>query len=220
MIQNIGTKLALFGITVASAFGQGARAQDNGAHQLAAFTKTPFYAEFLGHTFSSLPTEILQRCPSLVSAGSQVTVVTQVTFASDGYPSGGVWRQDFPVSGCGNDTTLHLYFQATSDEKINSLTALSGGTHTDLTLQGNALPLARNAVIAAGGRCQTFDVSDTHFDSYEAAASAEAPEPAGRKAWHESWRLSGCGARYVVHMLFTPDASGTAIHVGPVAALD
>jgi hypothetical protein len=218
MIRNRIIQMAVGSVILTSALGQSARAQDNGAQQLQAFTKTQFYAGFLGHTFASLPTEILQRCPSLVSSGSQVTVIKQVTFAPDGYPNAGLWRQDFPVSACGNDTTLHLYFMATPDEKINSLTALSGSTHADLSLQGDAMILARRAVATARGQCQTFNVSDTHFDGYGSDASAEAPEPTGRRSWRETWRLSGCGVHYVVNMLFTPDASGTAIHVGPVTA--
>jgi hypothetical protein len=89
------------------------RADDQNEQQLETFTRTPFYARFLNHAFATLPAEVFQRCPALGSQGSTVKVLQTLAFAPDGYPNGGVWRQDFPISGCGNATTLHFYFSAT-----------------------------------------------------------------------------------------------------------
>jgi len=62
-----------------------------------------------------------------------------VSFAKGDSSNVGSWKQAFPVSGCGNDTVLHIYFTATADKKINAIVGLPGSTHADLTLQRNGV---------------------------------------------------------------------------------
>jgi hypothetical protein len=107
--------------------------------QLQAFTKSDFYQGLLKRIFAGIPETIFKRCPTLVSKGSQVIVAKPVAFAASGYPNAGSWKQSFPVSGCGNDTILNLYFFAKADEKIDSVFGLSGTTAADLTLQRDGI---------------------------------------------------------------------------------
>src|SRR4051812_40565958 len=106
----------------------------DGAERLQAFIKTDFYASLLNHTLDGLPPTVFQRCPTLMSNGSRMTVLKPVSFAASGYPNAGVWKQSFPVSGCGNDTILNIYFSAGADEKINTLFAAPGDSIADMRL--------------------------------------------------------------------------------------
>jgi hypothetical protein len=94
-----------------------AGAQAPNSDQLRALIASDFHKELINRALASLPPTVFQRCPTLVSNLSHVTPLKPVSFGSDGFPNGGMWRETFPVSGCGNDTVLNFYFVATSDKK-------------------------------------------------------------------------------------------------------
>jgi hypothetical protein len=187
---------------------------------LQTLTRSQSYQELINRTLGEFPPTVFQRCPSLESSGSTVTVIKPVSFAKSGNPNGGSWRQDFPVSGCGNDTVLHIYFTATADEKITTNVGLPGSTHADLTLQRGGVA---EALIGAMGTknvakdCKHFDVRNTKFESYGLVdPAAPDPGPGSRfRPWWETWTMIGCGQIVDLPLNFVPDATGTNIIVGP-----
>lgn len=165
------------------------------------------YQANIARLFSQLPAPVFQRCPSLVSKGSTVTMIEPVSFAPDGYPTSGLWEQSFPVSGCGNDTTINFFFRAHSDEKIISVVGIPGETRADMTLQRDAFRMTTTAVQAAVPNCEQITVQDSKYLG---------PVGKSHKAWQESWLLAVCTRPIPVTVTFTPDDSGTKILVSPV----
>jgi hypothetical protein len=187
---------------------------------LQTLTRPQSYQELINRTLGVLPPTVFQRCPSLVSSGSTVTVIKAVSFGKSGHPNAGSWKQDFPVSGCGNDTVLHIYFTATADEKIDAIVGLPGSTHADLTLQRDGVREAQMGAMGAKNvarDCKLFDVRNTKFESYGLADPATPdPGPGNRfRPWWETWTMIGCGQIVDLPINFVPDATGTTIVVGP-----
>lgn len=171
--------------------------------ELEALVKTAGYQNNVARLFSLLPSDVFQRCHTLVSNGSQVTIIQPVTFAPDGYPISGLWKQSFPVSGCGNDTTINIFFQGQPTEKVGSVVGIAGATHADLALQRDALRYAILAVQAASAKC-----TDAHVrtSSYDGSGTGK-----HEKAWRETWTIAACGHVFQVPLEFIPDATGTVI---------
>lgn len=170
--------------------------------RLQALVQSSGYQGNIQRLFASLPADVFQRCPTLVSDGSTVTVLTPVDFAADGYPVSGSWRQRFPVRGCGNDTTINIVFQGQPDEKIASIVAVPGETRADLALQRDALRYVWLGAKVAAPACTTPHVRHTRYDGVVDAA---------RKAWRETWIMAACGQTIALPITFTPDPTGTSI---------
>jgi hypothetical protein len=173
------------------------------------------YQAYIARLFSSLPSDVFQRCPTLVSNGSTVTVLKPPTFAADGYPTSGAWKQSFRVTGCGNDTSINFYFFGHPDEKITSLIAAPGDTHADPTLQRDTIV---HVMIAAGAQardCNAPHLRTTHFDGPLDAQAGAARVQTALSGWRETWTISACGRLLAVPVTFVPDATGTRIQLGP-----
>jgi hypothetical protein len=198
----------LFGLAIlaSAACPQRAAADEGGA--LRAFLGSPYYAGLIHRALAALPPDEFRQCPTLVSNGSRVTILRPLAFNPDGFPGSGLWRQSFPVSGCGNDTTVNFYFLAQAGQKISVLIGMPGSTIASLLLQSAGRKFTTMAVRRAAPGCPSFTVVDTRFDGFEpgAAASASVPRP-----WRESWTLLGCGRRYTVALDFAPDQGGTHV---------
>jgi len=181
--------------------------------QLQAFTRGEFHKGLLLRAFSGIPATIFPRCPSLVSNSSKVTVISPVTFAADGYPNSGSWIEQFPVSGCGNDTTLNLFFSATADEKVNTAVGVPGATVANLKLQQDGYLYATMGARLVAKDCKELVVKNTKFEGFGTKehpvtyAGPNAPRP----AWWETWTMGGCGHTVDVTMESTPDARGTMV---------
>ncbi|RYF00117.1 MAG: hypothetical protein EOO77_34520 [Oxalobacteraceae bacterium] len=165
------------------------------------------YQANIARLFSQLPASVFQKCPSLVSKGSTVTMIEPVSFAPDGYPTSGLWKQSFPISGCGNDTTINFFFRAQSDKKMHSIVGIPGETRADVALQRDAFRMAVTAVQAAVPNCEQITVQDTKYLG---------PVGASHEAWQESWLLAVCTRPTHVTLTFTPDDTGTKILVSPI----
>jgi hypothetical protein len=165
------------------------------------------YQANIARLFSQLPAPVFQRCPSLISKGSTVTMIEPVSFAPDGYPTSGLWKQSFPISGCGNDTTINFFFRAQSDEKMHSIVGIPGETRADVALQRDAFSMAVTAVQAAVPNCEQITVKDSKYLG---------PFGKSRKAWQESWLIAVCTRPTHITLTFTPDDIGTQILVSPV----
>jgi hypothetical protein len=171
------------------------------------------YQELIRRALGAIPPAVFQKCPSLISSASTVTVIEPVSFAKSGYPNAGSWKQNFPVSGCGNDTVLHIYFTATVDERIHTAVGLPGSTHADLTLQRDGVVYAQIGARNVVRDCKHFDVRNTKFENYGLAEPAT-PDPGpgkGRRPWWETWTMTGCGEIVDVPIDFMPDTTGTTI---------
>ena len=130
------------------------------------FLASDFHKGLVSRALSLIPTDVFQTCPDLKSSASRIAVTQPVTFGQDGRMHSGAWWERFPVSGCGNDTVLNIYFAVTPDSKINTTTGNPGTTRADLFLQHDALQYAYQAAGAQAKDCSHFDVKDTRFEGY------------------------------------------------------
>jgi hypothetical protein len=203
---SIGYILFLM-VAVAATPGAGA-AQTAAPVQLQQLVAKPDYQASLARQFAHLPPDVFQHCPGLVSKGSTVTVIQPVIFGSDGYPTAGMWEQRFPVSGCGNDTTINFFFVGHPDGNVQSIVAAPGDTHADPVLQRDSFRYVLTAVHLVAPACTALHVRTTSFDGGDAGA---------RGPWRETWTVAACGPTYRVPVTFTPDATGTQITAGAAA---
>lgn len=195
----------LIATVIATALGLGAfddAATTQPPAQLQALIRSAGYEGNIQRLFAALPADVFQRCPTLVSQESTVTVLAPLRFAQDGYPVAGAWKQSFPVRGCGNDTSINIFFRGEPDEKIASIVAVPGDTHADLALQRDALRYSWVAAKAAAPNCMTPHVRHTRYDGVVDTA---------HRAWRESWVVIACGRNVEVPITFTPDPTGTRI---------
>jgi hypothetical protein len=169
------------------------------------------YRANIARLFSSLPSDVFQRCSTLVTKDSTVTVLKQPTFAADDCPISGVWKQSFPVSGCGNDTSINFYFFAQPNEKITSLIAAPGDTHADPVLQRDAMGYVMIAARTQAPSCNAPHLRTTHFDGRLEAQPDSAIARTGPGGWRETWTVSTCGKLLAVPLTFVPDATGTRV---------
>jgi hypothetical protein len=131
----------------------------------------------------------------------------------DGFPNSGLWKQTFPVSGCGNDTILNFYFSAGSDEKINTIVGMPGTTRADTLLQRDAFTYANIGATTTARSCRIFVVKNTQFDAF-GLRNPPLPDPGPEqrlRPWRETWTLTGCGRTFDVPLDFVPDQTGTQI---------
>jgi hypothetical protein len=167
----------------------------------------------VSRAIAAIPANVFQRCPGLVSPGSKSTLLRPVTFAEDGTLSSGAWKQEFPVSGCGNDTTLNIYFSVDPARQVRFLVGLPGATHADIVLQSDAIKYAQMGASVKAKDCQRFDVKNTQFNVY-GLPDMQRPDPGPNdkfRPWSETWTLIGCGRTFDVPLNFSPDATGTQI---------
>jgi hypothetical protein len=168
---------------------------------------------FVARAFSQIPKTVFQKCPGLVSKGSNSIPLKPISFSLDGFPNSGAWKQEFPVEGCGNDTTLNFYFVVGSDAKINVIVAFPGSTHADLLLQNDTLKYASEAAKPKANQCEHFDVKNTRFEGF-GLPNQKRPDPGPNerfRPWWETWTLVGCGRSFDVPVDFSPSDKGTKI---------
>jgi hypothetical protein len=168
---------------------------------------------FVARAFSQIPKTVFQKCPGLVSKGSNSIPLKPISFSPDGFPISGAWKQEFPVEGCENDTTLNFYFVVGSDAKINVIVAFPGSTHADLLLQNDTLKYASEAAKPKANQCEHFEVKNSRFEGFGLPNQRRPdPGPSERfRPWWETWTLVGCGRSFDVPVDFSPSDKGTKI---------
>jgi hypothetical protein len=199
------------GALASAAFVAFAAAQEQSADvaKFQAFVRSSdAHKALISKALAALPPAVFSRCPNLVSQGSKITVLRQVSFGQNGLPSAGAWKEAFPVAGCGNDTTLNFFFSASKDGKISTFIGLPGTTIADPVLQKDAMTEA----LAAAARpetkdCKSLDVINTDYLK-EAGAPVEGSKGPPRD---ELWTFNACTAKVQVTVHFTPDPTGTSI---------
>jgi hypothetical protein len=192
-----------------------ANAQQMDAQAFQAFSASSVYQHILSNAFAAMPPALFKRCPTLVSNGSTIKILQPVTAGANGFPNGGLWKQSFPVSGCGNDTILNLYFTFSANGKMTTIIGLPGNTLSDLTLQRDALGFAKVTARALARGCASFIPINTFFLGY-GLSDPPTPDPgpdSGLRPWHENWTLVGCGNKIREIIDFIPDQTGTGIVV-------
>lgn len=194
------------------------KAQAVDGNQMQKFTRSDFYRGLINRAFTAIPKAVFQQCPALKSDSSRVTIIKPVSFAASGFPNAGFWKQSFPVSGCGNDTTLNVFFSATADEKIDTLIGASGDTRAEYILQKDTHKYAQIGANLAAKDCNasSFGVKDTKFEGFDLSELPlrNAVPYNGVRPWRETWTMIGCGHTIDVPVYFSPDAKGTQIMAG------
>ena len=200
-------------LTALMVWPQGPRAQPVDGSRMQAFMASGFYKELINRAIAALPPAVFRRCPSLVSSGSRLTELRPIAFGADGFPNSGLWKQTFPVSGCGDDTELNFYFHAGVDEKINTIVGFPGTSRADLALQNDAKKFATIGASTAAKTCRTFDVKKTSFRGFGVPnPTIPDPGPVQRfRPWWEMWTMTGCDRTFDVPLDFVPDENGTRI---------
>lgn len=189
------------------------RGQTADSNQFQTFTKSDFYKRLVGSSLRAIPEIVFKQCPALKSGNSNLLIIKPVSFGQSGYPNGGAWKQTFPVSGCGNDTILNLYFFAGADEKVNTAIGIPGTTLADPILQRDAVQYANIGSSLAAKDCKLFLVKNTKFESFGLSIPPTPdPGPSQRfRPWWETWTMVGCNRTFRTPMNFIPDAKGTRV---------
>ena len=180
------------------------------------FVDSPLHTELLARAITAIPKDIFARCPALKSAPSRIALAQSIAFAADGIPNRGAWWEHLPVAGCGNDTTLNIFFTVNEDQtRINTVLAYPGGTRASIVLQKDALKYALLALEAKEG-CTRAHIRNTRFGAFGLKVPADAaPGASPTKSWWETWTLGGCGKSFDVLMQFVPEGTGTKI-IAPI----
>jgi len=223
MRQRLG--LLLLGLVTLFGLALPRQAAADEGSALRAFMSSSYYAGLLHKSLAALPPDEFHLCPTLVSHGSRVTILRPIAYFPNGFPSSGLWRQSFPVSGCGNDTIVNFYFLAGPGQKISVLIGMPGSTIASILLQSAGRKFTTIAAQRALPRCRSFDVIDTRFEGYEQPAPNSAPGSAPGSAvaprpWRESWILVGCGRRYTVPIEFAPNKGSIQVSLPDGAISD
>jgi hypothetical protein len=202
-------------VFVAAMLPLNAHSQQTNGGQLEVFTSSSYYQGLLNGALNAMPPAIFKRCPTLVSNRSKVTILESVSFGTDGTPNGGMWKQSFPVSGCGNDTTINLYFYASANEKIDTAIGMPGDTHADLKLQRDTVFYTKLTAHQLIKDCPALLPINSTFAGYGLLdPTVPDPGPASTvRPWHEEWTLVGCGHKVNELVDFVPQQVGTSIMV-------
>lgn len=199
---------------LAALFAPIAGAQEIDAQKMHAFLYGEVHRNLVANALTAIPPSVFQRCPGLISNGSQTHPLQPISFGADGVPNSGAWKVEMPISGCGNDTVLNLYFFVAKDGvKINTAIGFPGSTHANLILQNDAVRYARIGASLRLKECKQFEVKNTRFEAFGLTVppTADPGMSVKLRPWWETWTLVGCDHTYDVMMNFIPDEKGTTI---------
>jgi hypothetical protein len=189
--------------------------------ELDTLAKSAPYQTLITKAVAALPPEVTKGCPAVGAGRSSILVLKPISFAQNGLPFEGAWKQSFAQAGCAAATRLNFLFTATPDQRIRTLILAPGDGIADPQVQAQAFRSAVASVQGAAAQCQALHVLDTRFEAFD-HSKASGPDPApGAKVeipWRETWTLGGCGAAWTVPMLFTPDSAATQVAAGKAMA--
>ena len=129
-------------------------------------------------------------------------------------PNTSAWKEAIPVTGCGADAVLNIYFQAAKGGKVKTIVGFPGTTHADLVLQGDAQTYAILGAGLVDKDCKSFIVKDTRFEAFGLAdppKSDPGPDDAMRP-WWETWTVAGCDRTFEVQLDFGARRDGHTDH--------
>jgi hypothetical protein len=192
----------------------GVRAQTVDRDKFQKFLSSSSHQGLVDKAVASISKEVFQRCPELKSPPIKIHASKSIEFGPDGIPNAGSWWERLPVSGCGNDTILNIYFEvAAGGSKINSIVALPGTTRASIILQQDALKFAQLGFLKKVTNCNQFIVKNTNFEGFGSTTSPVLNLDAAAKSqsWRETWTAAGCSRTLDIPMEFFPDGVGTRI---------
>ena len=185
--------------------------------ELDRFLKSVPYRALVDKAVAAAPAELIKGCPPVTTTTSSVLVLKPISFADNGLPTEGVWKQSFPQAGCRGGLVLNFQFTAGPDQRIRTLILEPGDGIAEPRVQVDAFHSAVASVQAGSTACQAVHVLDTHFDAFDHSAKP-GPDPAPGAAvdipWRETWTLGGCGSVWAVPMQFTPAGGATQVAAG------
>lgn len=196
---------ALFTLLAASAWAQ--------APSLADYVKQPASQAVI----TGAARDQMKQAPGFCGNASfqptgQLTVLAPAQFGADGKLTGGAWAERVEATGCGPVRALNVLTVVRPDGPPQIVAMMPGDTHTDPNMQKNALEYAQAvAVRAAPPGCKQLAFVDTRFDGYSGLPNPEVHDGREARPWREIWTLTACGSLYDVHLVFTPNARGTAL---------
>jgi len=218
MRGGVAIVAGLFALVVQPVY---ARAPGGDESQVQSFMKSDFYGHLLDDALASLPETVFRKCPTLVSEGAGVTVLTPISFAAAALPIAGSWKQTYPIAGCGNNTVLNFYFSVGAGGRIDTVIGVPGATRADPVVQKEARRRAHGGAAVIVRDCETFDVTNTAFNGFGVIKRPiNDPGPYNLpRPWWEIWTIVGCGRTVDVPIKFIPRDYGTQI-VQPNGAVE
>lgn len=178
------------------------------------FLASDVHTVLAARAISRIPEQVLRRCPALKVHGSRVGLLRPVgSFNKDGVPNDGAWKEVYPVSGCGDDVQLNVFFIVRPGPKIDTVIGVPGSTRAGLRLQTDAIAYALIGPRALAKTCQHFQIQNTRFEDFglhDPRMSDPGPGTANRP-WWETWTVIGCSRTFDVPINFVPDENGTTI---------
>ena len=175
------------------------------------------YRALIDKAVAAAPAELIQGCPPLATDRSQVHVLKPISFAGNGLPTEGVWKQSFLQPGCRGGLILNFQFSAGPDQRIRTLILEPGDGIAEPRVQVEGFRSAVASVQAGSASCQAVHVLDTHFEAFDHTGKP-GPDPAPGAVvdipWRETWTLGGCGSVWSVPMQFTPSGDATQVAAG------
>jgi hypothetical protein len=179
--------------------------------------KSAPYRGLIGKAVAAAPADLLQGCPAATTDRSSVLVLKPISFAANGLPTEGVWKQSFPQAGCRGGVVLNFLFTATPDQRIRTLILEPGDGIAEPRAQVEAFHSAVASVQSGAAGCQALHVLDTRFEAFDHAGKP-GPDPAPGSTvdipWRETWTLGGCGSAWTVPIQFTPAGETTQVAAG------
>ena len=187
--------------------------------ELDALARSAAYQAMISRAVAALPAEVTKGCAAVTTDHSSIRVLKPISFAQNGLPIDGTWKQSFLQAHCRSSTILNFLFTASADQRIRPLILTPGDGIAEPQLQVEAFRDAVASVQGPSVTCQVFHVLNTKFEAFD-HSKAPGPDPApGDKVeipWREIWTLGGCGNAWDVQMLFTPE--GAVTHVAAAGA--
>ncbi len=195
----------------------GARSLVSGA-ALEALTRSASYQAVVAKAMAALSPDVTKGCKAVGGEHGSIRVLKPISFAADGQPVDGAWKQSFAQDRCGEPLVLNFQFTATADKRIRTLILVPGDDIAEPPLQVQAFRSAMAGIQAAAPACQSgLHVLNTRFDGFDHTRSPGADPPPGTRVeipWRETWTLGGCGQAWTAPLAFTPDGATTRVEAG------
>ena len=195
---------------------EGTRVLASGA-ELERLLRSVPYKALVSKAAALVPAELTKGCPAIAVDRSSVAVLKPISFAPNGLPTEGVWKQSFPLADCRSGVVLNFLFTADPDQRIHTVILEPGNGIAEPGLQVEAFRNAVASVQATPTSCQAVHVLDTHFEAFDHSREPGSDPAPGAKVdipWRETWTLGGCGAAWTVPMQFTPTDGTTRVAAG------
>lgn len=189
-----------------------ARAELVDASRFQSYLDSPLHAGLVHRALAVMKKPVAPNCGDLGSRAVNTHPLTAITFGPDGVPNSGAWKSEIPITGCGDDTVVNLFFVVQPDGvKIKTVIGVRGWTRTHPDLQDTATNFAGRAAAASVPGCKQIDVINTKLSNTPLPEFPGKPTDPAYRPWSEIWTLATCGKKTDVLVSFFPSPNGTQI---------